>query len=34
VESIFVSDVLVVAVLSGLGWVGWRWQRRRITRVA
>jgi hypothetical protein len=30
-ESIFVGDALVVAILAGLGWAGWRWQRKWVT---
>jgi hypothetical protein len=29
-ESLFLSDLLIVAVMAGLGWAGWRWQKRRI----
>lgn len=28
-ESIFFSDLAIVAVLAGFGWVGWRWQGAR-----
>jgi hypothetical protein len=29
-ESLFLSDLFIVAILAGLGWVGWRWQMRGI----
>jgi hypothetical protein len=29
-ESLFFSDFLIAAVVAGLGWLGWRWQGRRI----
>jgi hypothetical protein len=28
VESIFLSDLLIVAIVTGLGWLGWQFQRR------
>ena len=33
-ESIFLSDLFLVAAVTGLGWLGWRWRRRRIIGVA
>ena len=33
-HTIFISDFVIAAILTGFGWLGWRWQRRGITASA